>query len=147
MQLTDTSLFRQQGYIDGGWVDADHGSVMEVTNPASGETLGTVPSMGPAETARAIDAADAAWAGWRANTAAERAAVLWRWHHLLLEHQEDLARLMTVEMGKPIAESRGEVLYAASFIDWFAEEGKRVYGEVIPTYEAGKRLLVARRTQ
>ena len=144
MQLTDTSLFRQQGYIDGGWVDADHGSVMEVTNPASGETLGTVPSMGPAETARAIDAADAAWAGWRANTAAERAAVLWRWHHLLLEHQEDLARLMTAEQGKPLAEARGEIVYAASFLEWFAEEGRRVYGDTIPAASTDQRIVVIR---
>ncbi len=142
MKLTDTSLFRQQCYIDGVWVAADSGAVMEVTNPASGETLGTVPSMGAAETGRAVDAADAAWAGWRTKTAAERATILWRWHHLLLEHLEDLAQLMTAEQGKPLSEARGEIVYAASFIEWFAEEGRRIYGDTIPRDQEGRRILV-----
>ena len=123
MQLNDNSLFRQQCYINGEWVDADSGEVRSITNPATGEVLGTIPNMGAVEARRAIEAADVACPAWRAKTAAERAAILRRWFELMLEHKEDLARLMTLEQGKPISESRGEVVYGASFIEWFAEEG------------------------
>jgi succinate-semialdehyde dehydrogenase/glutarate-semialdehyde dehydrogenase len=142
MNLTDGSLFRQQCYINGAWVDADDGGTREITNPASREVLGTVPAMGEAETRRAIEAGDAAWPAWREKTAAERAAILRRWYELILENKEDLAKLMTLEQGKPINESRGEVVYGASFIEWFAEEGKRIYGDTIPQHQADKRVLV-----
>ena len=140
--LKDGDLFRQQCYIAGQWVDADSGETVAVTNPATGEQLGTVPKMGQAETARAIAAADEAWAGWRAKTAKERAALLMAWRNLLLENQEDLALLMTAEQGKPLTEARGEIGYAASFFEWFAEEAKRIYGDVIPTIGGDRRLLV-----
>ncbi len=142
MQLQDSSLFRQQCYINGEWVDADSREVHSITNPATGEVLGTVPNMGAAETRRAIEAADAAWPAWREKTAAERAAILRRWFELMLAHKEDLARLMTLEQGKPISESRGEVNYGASFIEWFAEEGKRIYGDTIPQHQADRRIVV-----
>jgi succinate-semialdehyde dehydrogenase/glutarate-semialdehyde dehydrogenase len=140
--LSDPSLFRQQCLIGGEWVDADRGSVLEVTDPATGALLGTVPDMGQAETARAIAAADAALAGWKALTAGERARILRRLFELMIEHREDLALIMTAEQGKPLAESRGEIGYAASFIEWFAEEGKRVYGDLIPQDRANRRILV-----
>jgi len=142
MQLQDKSLFRQQAYIDGRWLDADSGQTISVNNPASGETLGTVPKMGAAETRRAIEAAERALPAWRALTAKERSARLRKWYELMLAHQDDLARLMTSEQGKPLAESRGEIAYAASFLEWFAEEGKRVYGDTIPGHMADKRLIV-----
>jgi succinate-semialdehyde dehydrogenase/glutarate-semialdehyde dehydrogenase len=142
MQLTDTALFRQQAYIDGHWVDADDHASFDVTNPADGSVLGHVPNMGAAETRRAIAAAHAAWQGWRTRTAKERAAILRRWFDLLLANQEDLACLMTAEQGKPLAESKGEVVYGASFIEWFAEEAKRVYGDTIPQPQPDKRLVV-----
>lgn len=140
--LTDPALFRSHGFIEGAWCDALDGSVIQVNNPASGRLLGTVPNLGGAETRRAIDAAARALPAWRAKTAAQRAALLRTWHDLLLANQEDLARLMTAEQGKPLAEARGEITYAASFIEWFAEEGKRVYGDIIPSPQADKRLLV-----
>jgi succinate-semialdehyde dehydrogenase/glutarate-semialdehyde dehydrogenase len=140
--LADARLFRQQAYVDGQWCDADSAKVIPVTNPATGETIGTVPAMGAAETRRAIAAADAAMPAWRARTAKERAKVLRSWNDLMLENQEDLARLMTAEQGKPLAESRGEIAYAASFIEWFAEEGKRVYGDTIPAHLPDKRIVV-----
>jgi len=142
MQLTNPALFRQQCYIDGAWVDADSGATVEVTNPADGAVLGTVPKMGAGETRRAIEAANGALPEWRARTAKERAAVLRRWYELMLENQEDLARLMTAEQGKPLTESRGEIVYGASFVEWFAEEGKRVYGDTIPPHQADKRIVV-----
>lgn len=142
MELKQQRLFRQQCYINGQWVDADGGGSFPVLNPASNETLGSVPEMGAEETRRAIEAAEQALAGWRDRTAAERGAILRRWAQLMLEHQEDLARLMTAEQGKSLAESRGEIVYAASFIDWFAEEGKRIYGETIPQHQADSRILV-----
>jgi len=144
MELQDSALFRQQCYIDGNWVDADDGSTIPVTNPANGEELGTVPAMGARETARAIEAADASLPGWRSRTAKERAVILRKWFDLMLENQEDLARLMTLEQGKPLAEARGEVLYSASFIEWFAEEGKRIYGDTIPTPNADWRIVVVK---
>lgn len=142
MQLSDPHLFRQQAYIDGGWQDADSGRTIVVTDPATGEALGSVPGMGRGETRRAIEAAERALPGWRALTAKERGQKLRRWFELIMQHQDDLARLMTLEQGKPLAEARGEITYAASFIEWFAEEAKRVYGDTIPGHQADKRLLV-----
>jgi succinate-semialdehyde dehydrogenase/glutarate-semialdehyde dehydrogenase len=142
LKLSDTGLFRQQCYIDGQWLEADSRNVIAVTNPATAKMLGTVPNMGAAETRRAIHAAHAAYTHWRAKTAKERAAILRRWFELIMAHQEDLAILMTAEQGKPLAESRGEIAYAASFIEWFAEEAKRVYGETIPTYQPDRRVMV-----
>ena len=144
MNLRDERLLRPQGYVGGRWVDAHGGAVVEVMNPATGECLGTVPDMGARETREAIEAAHGAFGGWAVRTGKERAGILRRWYELLLVHQEDLARLMTAEQGKPLGESRGEIAYAASFIEWFAEEGKRVYGEVIPGHQGDKRLLVLR---
>ncbi len=144
MQLSDTSLFRQQCYVDGAWVDADDGSTIEVDNPATGEILGTVPRMVATETRRAIEAASVAYPAWRAKTAKERAQILRRWFDLIMANHEDLAVLMTAEQGKPLAESRGEVAYAASFIEWFAEEGKRAYGDVIPQTLADRRIVVTK---
>ena len=140
--LKDPSLLRTQCFIDGQWCDADNGETITVTNPATGETIGAVPKMGTAETCRAIEAANAAYPAWRARTAAERSAILRRWFDLLLENQEDLAVIMTAEQGKPLAEARGEITYAASFIEWFAEEGKRVYGDTIPQHQRDKRIVV-----
>ena len=144
LELRDQSLLRQQCYIAGEWCNADSGATLEVRNPATGESLGTVPKMGTAETRRAIEAAAAALPAWARKTAKERALILRRWHDLMLVNQEDLARIMTAEQGKPLAESRGEIAYSASFIEWFAEEGKRVYGDVIPPHQADKRILVLR---
>jgi succinate-semialdehyde dehydrogenase/glutarate-semialdehyde dehydrogenase len=141
-QLKDMSLFRQQCYVDGAWVDADDKATLAVHNPADGQPIGTVPKMGAAETRRAIEAANAAWPAWRAKTAKERAAILRKWFDLLMANQEDLAVLMTVEQGKPLTESRGEIAYGASFIEWFAEEGKRIYGETIPAPAADRRIVV-----
>ena len=118
--LKNADLFRQQCYINGEWLDADSGVTVPVTNPANGNVLGHVPKMGSAETRRAIEAANAAWPAWRARTAKERGAVLRRWFDLLMANQEDLAKLMTAEQGKPLAESRGEIAYGASFVEWFA---------------------------
>ena len=142
LELKDPKLFREQCYIDGKWVDADSGATFQVTNPASGEALGTVPRMGAAEARRAIDAAERAWPAWRAKTAKERAVILRKWFDLMMANQEDLAQIMTAEQGKPLTESRGEIAYGASFIEWFAEEGKRAYGDVIPQHQADKRILV-----
>lgn len=142
MQLNDTTLFRQQAFIDGQWRNALSGEVTAVVNPANGQRLGDVPKMGAEETREAIDAANRALPAWRALTAKARATVLRRWFDLIMENQEDLARLMTLEQGKPLAEARGEISYAASFIEWFAEEGKRIYGDTIPGHQADKRLIV-----
>ena len=142
MQLKDNALFRQQAFINGEWVDADNGDTFDVTNPATGEVIGCVPSLGEVETRRAIVAADKAWLGWRSKTAKERAAILRRWYELMLENSDDLATIMTLEMGKSLTEAMGEVGYAASFIDWFAEEGRRVYGETIPANNADQRIVV-----
>ncbi len=142
MQFNDSNLFRQQAFIDGAWVDADNGQTIKVYNPATGEILGTVPKMGAAETRRAIEAADQALPAWRALTAKERGGKLRRWFELMIENQNDLARLMTLEQGKPLAEAKGEIVYAASFIEWFAEEAKRINGDVIPGHQSDKRLIV-----
>ena len=125
-------------------MDADAGSSFDVSNPATGEVIASVPDMGIAETRRGIEAANAAWADWRAKTAGERAAILRRWHELLLSHESDLALLITTEQGKPLPEARSEVRYAASFFEWFSEEGKRVYGDVIPSHAPGLRNIVVK---
>ena len=140
--LGDPALFRRQCYVNGGWIDAQSGDVLEVGNPATGEIIGTVPALGAEETHGAIEAADAAWPAWRSRPAKERANLMRRWFDLMMAHQEDLAVLMTSEQGKPLAESRGEIAYAASFVEWFAEEGKRVYGDVIGHPLSGKRIVV-----
>ena len=142
MQLKDKTLFRQQCYIDGKWVDADSRATISVNNPADNSTLGTVPKMGASETRRAIEAADRALPAWRAKTAKERANILRKWFNLMIENQEDLAQLMTAEQGKPLTESRGEIAYSGSFIEWFAEEGKRIYGDTIPSHGSDKRIVV-----
>ena len=142
MQLNDLTLFRQQAFINGEWRDALSSDVITVTNPANGEVLGSVPKMGAEETRDAIQAAHRALPAWRQLTAKERAAILRRWFDLMMANQDDLARLMTLEQGKPLAEAKGEIGYAASFIEWFAEEGKRIYGDTIPGHQADKRLIV-----
>ncbi len=141
--MTDRfALLRQDAYIDGAWVAADDGARFPVTDPATGTVLAEVPDMGAAETRRAIAAAEAAWPAWRARTAKERAAILRRWYDLQMAHQEELARLMTAEQGKPLAEARGEVVYGASFVEWFAEEAKRIYGDTIPAPAGDRRIVV-----
>ncbi len=135
-------LLRSDAFIDGAWVHADDGACFPVTDPATGITLTEVPNMGADETRRAIEAAEAAWPAWRAKTAKERGAILRRWFDLQLLHQEELAQLMTAEQGKPLAEARGEVVYGASFVEWFAEEAKRVYGDTIPAPANDRRIVV-----
>ena len=142
LTLSDPTLLREANCIDGNWVQADSGATQLVRNPATGEIVGAIPSMGVAETRRAIEAASRAFPAWRATLAADRAAILRRLNALMLEHLEDLAVIMTAEQGKPLAESRGEIRYAASFIEWFAEEARRVYGDTIPQNEHGRRILV-----
>jgi succinate-semialdehyde dehydrogenase/glutarate-semialdehyde dehydrogenase len=142
MKLKDSSLLRQQCYVNGAWVGAK--STLPVTNPATGEALGTVPAMDAAATEAAVKAAHEAFPAWAAKTAKERGAILRRWYELILANQDDLAVLMTAEQGKPLAESKGEIAYAASFVEWFAEEAKRVYGDVIPGHQPDKRILVLR---
>ena len=144
LPLKDEKLFRQQCYVDGQWADADSKQTVVVSNPATGAAVGTIPRMGAAETRRAIEAADRALPGWRAKTGKERAAILRKWFDLMLANQDDLALIMTTEQGKPLAEAKGEIAYAASFIEWFAEEGKRVYGDVIPPHQSDKRIVVVK---
>jgi succinate-semialdehyde dehydrogenase/glutarate-semialdehyde dehydrogenase len=140
--LQDSRLFRQTCYINGAWVDAAAQGSIDVDNPATGETIGTVPKLGRAETRSAIDAAARAFPEWRRKPAKERAAIMRRWFDLMMANQDDLAKLMTTEQGKPLGESRGEVAYAASFLEWFGEEAKRVYGDTIPAPQADKRIVV-----
>ncbi len=142
MQLKDSSLFRQQCYINGQWLDANNAETIPVTNPATGEKLGTVPNMGTNESRKAIIDANNSWPEWRSKTGKERATILRRWFDLMVENKEDLAQIMTLEQGKPLAEAQGEVLYGASFIEWFAEEGKRIYGDTIPGHLSDKRIVV-----
>jgi succinate-semialdehyde dehydrogenase / glutarate-semialdehyde dehydrogenase len=142
VSLKDPKLFRQQSYIDGTWTSADGKGTLEVNNPATGEILGTVPKMGAAETRRAVEAANKALPAWRAKTGKERAAIMRRWFDLMMANQEDLAILMTAEQGKPLTESKGEIAYAAAFIEWFGEEAKRAYGDTIPQHQADKRIVV-----
>jgi succinate-semialdehyde dehydrogenase/glutarate-semialdehyde dehydrogenase len=137
-------LFRQANYVDGAWIQADSGKTIEVRNPANGELVGVVPALGTAETRRAIEAAHAAFAGWRAMLAKDRGAILRKLFDLMIANTDDLAAIMTAEQGKPLAESKGEIAYAASFIEWFAEEGKRVYGETIPQNMKGRRIIVTK---
>ena len=144
MKIQDQRLFRELGFIDGSWVAADGGGTLAVQNPATAEKLGVIPNMGTAETRRAIAAAADALPAWAARTAKERSVILRKWFDLVLANQDDLAVLMTAEQGKPLAESKGEIAYAASFIEWFAEEGKRLYGDIIPGHQADKRILVLR---
>ena len=144
MRLNDTSLLRQEAFICGGWIAADSSETIAVTDPASGEVLGTVPNMGGAETRRAIEAAEVAFLDWRARTAKERAVIIRRWYELVVENADDLALIMTHEQGKPLAEAKGEIIYAASFLEWFAEEGKRIYGDVIPPHATDKRIIVTK---
>ncbi|MBW2399680.1 MAG: NAD-dependent succinate-semialdehyde dehydrogenase [Deltaproteobacteria bacterium] len=142
MELNDPSLLKHRCYVAGEWVDAAAGATIEVTNPATGDVIGTVPALTGEETRAAIEAAEAAWAGWRSKTGKQRAGLLRNWFSLMLENQEDLAKLMTAEQGKPLAESRGEIAYAASFVEWFAEEAKRIYGDVIGDPLPGHRIVV-----
>ena len=142
LSLNDQSLLQTQAYVNGAWRDAFSGKSFTVTNPATGEEIAKVADLGAEETRQAINAADAALPAWRAKTAKERATILRRWFELIMAAQEDLAVLMTLEQGKPLTEARGEVAYGASFIEWFAEEGKRVYGDVIPTFAGNKRIVV-----
>ena len=142
LQLKEMALLKRQGYIDGQWCPADSGGLFPVTNPATGATVAEVADMGRAETRRAIEAAGRALPAWRARTAKDRAAILRRWFDVVMAHADDLALLMTTEQGKPLAEARGEVVYGASFIEWFAEEAKRIDGDIIPTYASDRRILV-----
>ena len=144
MKLQDPSLLRQKCYVDGQWVDADSAVTVQVRNPATLELLATVPKAGAAETQRAIAAAQRAFQDWKQRTGEARGRILRRWFDLMMQHQEDLAVLMTSEQGKPLAESRGEIAYAASYIEWFAEEARRVYGDVIPSPWPDKRIVVTR---
>jgi len=141
-ELKDPRLFREACYIDGQWVQATSGQTQSVDNPATGKIIGTVPKLTGAETRQAIEAANRAFPAWSKKTAKERAAVLRRWFDLMMENQDDLARLMTLEQGKPLAESKGEVAYAAAFLEWFGEEAKRIYGDTIPQHQADKRIIV-----
>jgi len=142
LKLKNPGLLREQAYLDGRWVDADDGATLDVTNPATGDTVARVPRMGAAEARRAIEAANRAWGSWRRRTAKERAAILRRWNDLMLANADDLAAIMTAEQGKPLAEAKGEIGYAASFIEWFAEEGKRVQGDTLASPAADKRIVV-----
>ncbi len=137
-------LFRQQAYINGQWCDAQNATTQEISNPANGACIGRVPNMGASETQRAIAAATAAWPAWRARTAKERSNILKRWHALMLENADALAEILTLEQGKPLSEAKGEILYAASFIEWFAEEAKRIYGDTIPSHKSDARIVVSK---
>ena len=141
IQVSDQALLRTQAYINGQWVDADSGEKLAVTNPANGEVIAQVAKCSTAETRRAIEAADNALPAWRQKTAKERAGHLRKWFNLMMEAQEDLAIILTTEQGKPLAEARGEIAYGASYIEWFAEEGKRVYGDTMPAPSNDKRVV------
>ena len=142
IKLSDQALLRTQAYINGQWVDADNGATLAVTNPANGDVIAEVARCGTAETRRCIEAADAALPAWRAKTAKERAAYLRKWFNLMMEAQEDLAIILTAEQGKPLAEARGEIAYGANYIEWFSEEGKRIYGDTIPQPSNDKRIVI-----
>ncbi|WP_394211224.1 NAD-dependent succinate-semialdehyde dehydrogenase [Enterovibrio calviensis] len=144
MQLSDPQLYRQQAYINGNWTDAGAQTVIEVKNPATGESIGSIPNLGRVETVNAIASAEAAWPAWRAKTGKERGLILRRWYDLVMTHIDDLAMIITLENGKPLEEARGEVLYAASFLDWFSEEARRHYGDVIPQTKGDQRLFAIR---
>lgn len=142
IKLSRTDLFKQQCYIDGQWLDADSGETMGVVNPATGKPLGTIPKMGAQETRRAIEAAAVAQQKWRVLSAKQRAVILRNWFDLMMAHQDDLARIMTLEQGKPLAEAKGEIAYSASYLEWYGEEAKRAYGDVIPGPGADRRIVV-----
>ena len=142
MQLNDPLLFRQQCYVNGEWLNADSGKTFNVNNPATDAVIGNVPDMGAAETARAISAAEAAFPLWSKKTSKERSIILRKWFDLIIAHTEDLAKLMVIEQGKPLAEAKGEVVYGASFVEWYAEEAKRVYGDIIPQFLNDRRQVV-----
>ncbi|NHZ34597.1 NADP-dependent succinate-semialdehyde dehydrogenase [Massilia rubra] len=144
LNLKDPALLRQQCFIDGEWCDAGDAATITVTNPATGETLGTVPRMGKDDAARAISAANAAWPAWRKKSARERSVILRKWNDLMIENADDLALIMTAEQGKPLSESKGEIAYAASFIEWFAEEGKRIEGDTLQSPWPDRRLVVTK---
>ena len=144
LKLKDPSLLREQCFINGEWCAADDTSTIKVSNPATGEVVGSVPHMGKAETARAIDAANAAWPAWRKKTAKERSVILRKWNDLMLDNADDLALIMTAEQGKPLAESKGEIAYAAAFIEWFAEEGKRIEGDTLQSPWPDRRMVVTK---
>ncbi|GEN26074.1 NAD-dependent succinate-semialdehyde dehydrogenase [Halomonas cupida] len=144
MNLNDPALFRQHCYIDGRWAEAEGKATIEVTNPATSNRLGTVPRLSKDEVSAAIDAADRAFPLWKASTAKQRASILRRWFDLCMEHQEDLAQILTLEQGKPLQEARGEIAYGASFIEWFGEEAKRIYGDIIPAHANDRRIVVTK---
>ncbi|MEE4114299.1 MAG: aldehyde dehydrogenase family protein, partial [Desulfobacteraceae bacterium] len=144
ISLSDKKLLRQHVWIDGQWAAARSGKTIVVTNPADGKVLGSVPSVSTVEVTQAIDAADAALPAWRRLTAKDRSETLYRWYRLMMEHQNDLAVILTSEQGKPLAEAKGEIAYAAAFVQWFAEEAKRVYGDTIPAAGADQRIIVIR---
>ena len=141
LKLNDPALLPTGAYIDGAWVASRSGKTFEVTNPATGEVIATIADCDADDARAAVEAAERAMPAWAAHTAKDRAGVLRRWYEMIMAAQEDLAQLMTAEQGKPLAESRGEVAYGASFIEWFAEEAKRIYGDVIPATAPGKRIL------
>ncbi|UWM85701.1 NADP-dependent succinate-semialdehyde dehydrogenase [Rhizobium sp. SRDI969] len=142
MKLQDPSLFRQAALVGDNWIEADPNNAIEVNNPATGEIIGLVPKLGAAETRTAIEAARLAQKGWAARTAKDRCAVLRKWFDLMIENKDDLGRILTLEQGKPLAEATGEIVYGASFIEWFAEEGRRIYGDLIPGHQPDKRIMV-----
>ena len=144
LPISDQALFRQQCYIDGEWMEARSGRTIPVTNPADGSTLGTVPSVGVEEVRQAVEAAEAALPAWRAQTAKTRSTILRRWFDLCMAHQDDLAAILTLEQGKPLSEAKGEIAYGSGFIEWFSEEARRVYGDIIPTNAAGRRIVVTK---
>lgn len=144
VQLKNSGLFKQQVFIDGQWLEAEQNKNFAVINPATGETIAHVPSVSEQQVVKAVQAADQALQSWKQTTAKERSILLKKWYQLMIEHQEDLAIILSTEQGKPMTESRGEILYGASFIEWFAEEAKRTYGDVIPHDKQGRRLLVIR---
>lgn len=144
MSPAASQLFRQQAYINGQWLDAPDGATQDIFNPATGELIGRVPNLGAAAARATIAAANKAWPAWRGLTAKERSNILKRWHALMIEHADALAHILTLEQGKPLAEAKGEILYAASFIEWFAEEAKRIYGDTIPSHKGDARIVVSK---
>lgn len=144
LNLSDPSILKTQAYINGSWVDADSGATLDIDDPSTGNVIASVARCGKAETRRAIECAEAALTSWRKTTVKERASILRRWFNLMMEHQEDLARILTAEQGKPLPEAMGEIAYGANYVEWFAEEGKRLYGDVIPPPGNDKRIVCIR---
>ena len=142
MELKNNTLFKETCFIGGKWIESDSGEKIKVNNPANNEIIGEVPKCSTSETAKAIDEAQAAFPDWRDKTAKERSIILRNWYDLMLLNQNDLAHIMTIEQGKPLSESKGEILYGSSFVEWFAEEGKRIYGDTIPEHQSDKRIIV-----